>query len=221
MCSPRCGSRSRGRCHATNADPDRPGGAAALVALEFAELDRPARALAGALAALGYVLLAGFGVGAALLGSWWVSGVAGLVPEHPQTLETVFLTTSSGRMEGLSFTGPVAQWLDAFMYTADGGKRITFGMVLVPGVVLGAAWAAWRQGSFRWEGFSQTADLARHLVGAALMGIGGVSAMGCTFGQGLTGLSTLNWGSLVAVAAMVLGAVLALRVQWWLAERHG
>ncbi len=166
-------------------------------------------------------LLAGLGVGAALLGSWWVSGVAGLVPEHPQTLETVFLTTSSGRMEGLSFTGPVAQWLDAFMYTADGGKRITFGMVLVPGVVLGAAWAAWRQGSFRWEGFSQTADLARHLVGAALMGIGGVSAMGCTFGQGLTGLSTLNWGSLVAVAAMVLGAVMALRVQWWLAERHG
>lgn len=166
-------------------------------------------------------LLAGFGVGAALLAAWWVSGVAGLVPEHPQTLETVFLTTSSGRMEGLSFTGPVAQWLDAFMYTADGGKRVTFGMVLVPGVVLGAAGAAWRQGHFRWEGFSQTADLARHLVGAALMGIGGVSAMGCTFGQGLTGLSTLNWGSLVAVAAMVLGAVLALRVQWWLAERHG
>ena len=45
--------------------------------------------------------------------------------------------------------------------------------------------------------------------------------MGCTFGQGLTGLSTLNWGSLVAVAAMVGSAWLTLRVQWWLAERHG
>lgn len=169
----------------------------------------------------GHNLLAGLGVGAVLLLAWFVSGVVGLVPEHPDTLETVFLTTGSGRMEGLSFTGPVAQWLDAYAYMADGAKRITFGMALVPGVVLGAAWASLRQGSFRWEGFTQSADLARHLVGAVLMGFGGVSAMGCTFGQGLSGLSTLNWGSLLAVAAMVGGAVLTLGLQWWLAQRHG
>ena len=94
-------------------------------------------------------------------------------------------------------------------------------MALVPGVLIGAALSAWRSGEFRWEGFTRTSDLARHLIGAVLMGVGGVSAMGCTFGQGLTGLSTLNWGSLVAVAAIVVGAWLALRVQWWLAERHG
>lgn len=164
-------------------------------------------------------LLAGLGIGAILLSLWGISGVLGFVPEHPETLEPVFIGTASGRMEGLSFTGPVAQWLDVFMYLADGRKRISLGMVLVPGVVLGAALAAWRAGDFRWEGFTQTSDLARHLVGALMMGVGGVSAMGCTFGQGLTGLSTLNWGSVVAVAAMVLGAVLALRVQWWLAER--
>ena len=164
-------------------------------------------------------LLAGLGIGAILTALWWVSGVLGFVPEHPETLEPVFLATASGRMEGLSFTGPVAQWLDAFMYQADGRKRITLGMVLVPGVVIGAAWSAWRAAEFRWEGFTRTSDLSRHLVGAFLMGVGGVSAMGCTFGQGLTGLSTLNWGSLVAVSAMVAGAVLALRVQWWLAER--
>lgn len=70
------------------------------------------------------------------------------------------------------------------------------------------------------EGFTQTADLARHLLGAALMGFGGVCAMGCSFGQGLTGLSTLNWGSLLAAGAMVAGALLALRVQWWLAQRE-
>ena len=166
-------------------------------------------------------LLAGLGVGAVLLLSWVVSGVVAYVPEHPQTLESVFVATGSGRMEGLSLTGPVAQWLDAFMYLADSGKRITFGMALVPGVVLGAALSAWMSGHFRWEGFTQTADLARHLAGGVLMGFGGVSAMGCTFGQGLTGLSTLNWGSLVAVAAMVSGALAALRVQWWMAERHG
>ena len=164
-------------------------------------------------------LLGGLGVGSALLGAWGVSGVLGYVPEHPETLESVYLT-ASGRMEGLSFTGPLAQWLDALVYTADGGKRLSFGMVWVPGVVLGSAWAAWRTGQWRWEGFSQTADLARHLLGAALMGFGGVCAKGCTFGQGLSGLSTLNWGSLLAVAAMVLGAALALRLQWWLAQRE-
>ncbi len=166
-------------------------------------------------------LLAGVGVGAVLLVMWWISGVLGLVPEHPETLERVYLGTASGRMEGLSFTGPVAQWLDAFLYQADGARRITLGMVLVPGVVLGAALGAWRHGDLRWEGFTRTADLVRHLVGAMFMGIGGVSAMGCTFGQGLTGLSTLNWGSLLAAASIVVGAGLTLRVQWWLAERHG
>ncbi len=166
-------------------------------------------------------LLAGVGVGAVLLAMWWISGVLGLVPEHPETLERVYLGTASGRMEGLSFTGPVAQWLDAFLYQADGAGQITLGMALVPGVVLGATLSAWRHGDLRWEGFTRTADLVRHLVGALFMGVGGVSAMGCTFGQGLTGLSTLNWGSLLAVASIVTGAGLTLRVQWWLAERHG
>ena len=43
------------------------------------------------------------------------------------------------------------------------------------------------------------------------MGIGGVTAMGCTVGQGLSGLSTLALGSFIAVAGIVAGAVLALR----------
>ncbi len=166
-------------------------------------------------------LLGGLGVGGILLALWWVSGMLGMVSEHPETLERVFLATASGHMEGLSFTGPVAQWLDVFQYQADGRKRMTFGMALVPGVALGAGLSAWRSGQWRWEGFTRTPDLARHLVGAMLMGMGGVTAMGCTFGQGLTGLSTLNWGSLVAVAGIVGGATATLRVQWWLAERHG
>lgn len=166
-------------------------------------------------------LLAGIGVGGVLLALWWVSGVMGRVPEHPHTLEQVYLATGSGRIEGLSFTGPVGQWLDIFQYLADGRKRLTLGMVLVPGVLLGAALAAGRSGEWRWEGFTRTSDLARHLLGGVLMGVGGVSAMGCTFGQGLTGLSTLSWGSLVAVAAIAAGALGALRLQWWLAERDG
>ncbi|MEN9888948.1 MAG: hypothetical protein RL559_985 [Pseudomonadota bacterium] len=167
----------------------------------------------------GAPLQAGLGIGLVLLLAWWVSGVWGFVPEHPDTLDAVFVATGSGRMEGLSFTAPLAQWLDLFAHAADLGLRLTFGMALVPGVVLGAGLSAWLRGEWRWEGFSRTSDLARHLVGALLMGMGGVYAMGCSFGQGITGVSTLNWGSLLAVAAMVLGCWLTLRVQLWLAER--
>jgi uncharacterized membrane protein YedE/YeeE len=51
------------------------------------------------------------------------------------------------------------------------------------------------------------------------MGIGGVTAMGCTIGQGLSGLSTLSLTSFVAVAAIIAGAVAGLRFQFWRVER--
>jgi uncharacterized protein len=158
-------------------------------------------------------LFAGGGVGLIAVLLWWTSGVLAWVPEHPETLESVFLTTASGRMESMSFVGPVGFWLDAWLYYSDGTKRLSFGMAMLPGVVLGAAWSAWRSRTFRWEGFTQTADLVRHLLGGSLMGVGGVMAMGCTFGQGLSGLSTLSLGSLLATAGMVLGAVLTLKWQ--------
>lgn len=143
---------------------------------------------------------------------WWLSGVAGFVPEHPETLEAVFLTTASGRMESMSFTAPVAYALDAFVYFSDGSKRVNLGMALALGVLCGAWASAWQQGSLRWEGFTRIADLKQHLLGGALMGVGAVMAMGCSVGQGLSGLSTLSWGSLLAVAGIVVGAVLTL--QW-------
>ncbi len=154
----------------------------------------------------------GLGLGAVVVALWWVSGVLGFVPEHPETLEAVFLTTHSGRMEALSFTAPVAYWLDAFMYFSDGSKRLTLGMVTVLGLLAGAWLSAVHQGTFRWEGFSQRGDLVRHLLGGTLMGTGGVLAMGCTFGQGLSGLSTLSLGSLLSVLGIFAGTVAAL--QW-------
>ncbi|OYU32901.1 MAG: transporter [Comamonadaceae bacterium PBBC2] len=143
---------------------------------------------------------------------WWLSGVVGFVPEHPETLEAVFLTSASGRMESLSFTAPMAYTLDAFMYFSDGSKRVNLGMALAAGVLLGAWASAWQQGSLRWEGFTRISDLSLHLLGGALMGVGAVMAMGCSVGQGLSGLSTLSWASMLAVAGIVLGAVLTL--QW-------
>jgi uncharacterized protein len=89
----------------------------------------------------------------------------------------------------------------------------------VGGIPVGAALMAWREGSFRWEGFAGVSDLGLHLAGAVCMGVGGIVAMGCTVGQGITGMSTLSIGSGLAVAAMVAGAWLGLRYQEWRLDR--
>ena len=85
--------------------------------------------------------------------------------------------------------------------------------------MLGSAAYALYARNFRWEGFASLADLRNQLVGAVLMGFGGVSALGCTIGQGLSGVSTLAIGSFIAVAGIVAGAVATLRFLLWRAER--
>jgi hypothetical protein len=162
----------------------------------------------------------GAGVGAAVLVLWWLTGVRGHGLEHPETLEEFFVATGSGRMESYSFTAPVAMMLDAWMYFSDGTKRWTVGMLSLLGVLLGAHLHARWRGTFRWEGFVNRSDLVRHLVGGALMGFGGVTAMGCTFGQGLSGLSTLSWMSLLTLFSIGLGAGLTLFFQLRHMERQ-
>ena len=73
--------------------------------------------------------------------------------------------------------------------------------------------------NFRWEGFGGVEDVANHLVGAVLMGVGGVTAMGCTVGQGLSGISTLSITSFIAVAAILAGSVAAFKYQIWRLDR--
>lgn len=164
--------------------------------------------------------LAGVGVGACVTAMWWVTGHLGFVAEHPQTLEETFLATSSGRAEALSFVSPIAYTLDWLMFYSDRNKLLTVGIVSVAGVVAGSAVVALARRSFRWEGFGGTGDLGHHLAGAVLMGVGGVTAMGCSIGQGVSGISTLSLTSGLAVAAMIAGAATALRYQAWRLERQ-
>lgn len=165
------------------------------------------------------VLLAGAAVGAVIVAVWWVSGRLGHLAEHPQTLEEAFLATNSGRMESLTFVAPVAYTLDWLMLFSDRSKVLTVAIVTTVGVIVGSAAVALATRTFRWEGFGGTEDTANHLVGAVLMGAGGVTALGCTVGQGLSGISTLALGSFITVAAIMAGAVAALRYQVWRLDR--
>lgn len=167
----------------------------------------------------GDTLLGGLGIGAVIVAAWWVSGVLGHVAEHPQTLEEVFVATNTRSMESFTFVAPIAYTLDWLILYSDVNKVLSFGIASVVGVIVGSFAVAVATRRFRWEGFAGTEDTANHVVGAVLMGIGGVTAFGCTVGQGLSGLSTLSVGSFIAVAGIVGGAVAGLRYQTWRLER--
>jgi len=166
------------------------------------------------------VLAGGIGIGAVIVGAWWVSGRLGFVPEHPQTLEPVFIATNSQRMESFSFVAPLAYGVDWLLFFSDKSKLLTQGIVAAAGVVVGSALVTVVGRSFRWEAFRGVEDTANHLIGAVLMGVGGVTALGCTIGQGLSGISTLSIGSFIALAAILAGAVAALKWQVWRMERQ-
>lgn len=106
--------------------------------------------------------------------------------------------------ESLSFTSPAAETL--FWTIASSSIPAGFGTGLIGGVVAGAATLALISGRFRWQSFATPRETLRYLGGAALMGVGGVLAGGCTVGAGLAGVPTLSLSAIVALASIVAGA---------------
>ncbi|MBA2675490.1 YeeE/YedE family protein [Ramlibacter sp.] len=156
------------------------------------------------------VWLGGISVGLLLIAAVWLTGRIGFVAEHPETLEAAWLGTQSNRPEGLNFTAPLANTLDLLTLWTDKSMVPTFGVMLVLGVLLGSYASAVARREFRVEGFASPADVGAHVLGAAMMGFGGVTALGCSIGNGVTGLAWLSAGSFLAVAGIVGGARLAL-----------
>lgn len=160
-------------------------------------------------------------VGATVLGglvvaAWYLTGHLGY-GENPDTLETIYFATNTRTLESLSFVAPTAFSLEMLLLWTDASLKVTFGIATAVGVALGSWVYAIASGNFRWkdEGFSSFDDLRSQMLGAVLMGFGGVTALGCTVGQGLSGASTLAIGSFVAVFGIVAGAVATMKYQIW------
>ena len=128
-------------------------------------------------------LWAGLGCGSVIVAMWWLTGHVGLVEEHPLTLEPVYVATNSGRMESLSFVAPMAYVLDWLMFYSDKSKVLTLGVMIALGVISGSCISSLITRTFRLEGFGSVEDLGNHLLGGLLMGVGGVTAMGCKIGR--------------------------------------
>jgi uncharacterized membrane protein YedE/YeeE len=164
-------------------------------------------------------VLGGAVVGLTIVGGWYVTGHLGF-GENPQTLEDTFFGTNSRTIESLSYTAPVGYALELLLLWSDKSLTVTFGIAAVVGIMLGSFAYAMASRTFRWEGFAGAEDTANHVIGGILMGFGGVTALGCTVGQGLTGFSTLAVGSILAFFAIVAGAAATMNWQYWRISRE-
>ena len=143
-------------------------------------------------------ILSGLGVGLLVTIGWFATGVVGA-----DDFEPVALTS-------LSMISPLAESLQFLMiYTGD---EVRFSVALIGGILLGALVSSVIGGRFKLRGFSTQAAPLRYALGGLMMGFGGVTALGCSVGQGVSGIGTLSLTSLIAFASIVTGAIIAMRV---------
>ncbi|WP_018078323.1 YeeE/YedE family protein [Thiobacillus denitrificans] len=174
-------------------------------------------------------LLGGLVVGLAVLAAWYVTSNITVNADGEMMALQAYVQdwdlyapadavrpAAAGPLASQSFTfiNPMGQTLG---YVAGGFDRtlLTFGIMALAGVIAGSLLWALISRSFRIEWFASGRDFINHFIGAILMGFGGVLAMGCTIGQGITGFSTLALGSIFTFVAIVFGSAVTMKVQYY------
>lgn len=174
-------------------------------------------------------VLAGLVVGGAILLAWYITAnIKVTMGDETFSLRAVvqgwdFLmdspagkpaTAAPWSTQSFTFINPMGQTLG---YAALGFKynMLTFGIMSLLGVISGSFLWALVSKSFRIEWFVDAKDFFMHVIGAVLMGFGGVLAVGCTIGQAITGTSTLALGSMIAFAGIVFGSAMTMKIQYY------
>ena len=174
-------------------------------------------------------VFAGLMVGLAIVGAWYITSNAGVTADG----ETLSLSgyyeqwdmlaeseegkPAQGRPLGaqsFTFINPMGQTL-GYVVGGFNSSLLTFGIMALLGVIAGSLLWSIISRSFRIEWFNSFSDFLYHIIGAVLMGFGGVLAMGCTIGQAITGVSTLAVGSFLTFGAIVLGSALTMKIQYY------
>ncbi len=158
-------------------------------------------------------VLAGIVVGAAVIGAWYITGG----PMGQTWLEEVEFMDQrpiSVGVQSYTFINPMGEAL-AYVKGGADSLLVSFGLTALLGVIVGSFLYSIFTKKFRIEWFSSKQDVVNHLIGATLMGIGGVLSMGCTIGQGITGVSTLAIGSMMVLVSIILGSALTMKVQYY------
>jgi uncharacterized membrane protein YedE/YeeE len=164
-------------------------------------------------------ILGGVVVGLAVVAGWYITAGA-LGQEWKEFAEMSATPPSRVEVQSYTFISPMADSLHYLSDTKNLGL-INFGIMGFVGVIAGSALYAAVSRNNRLEWFANRTDFLNHVAGGALMGIGGVLAMGCTVGQAITGVSTLALGSIMAFGAIVAGSAATMKYQYWRMMREG
>lgn len=116
-------------------------------------------------------------------------------------------------IKSVSFTGSSADTLMGLINQPT--LPLSFDVGLVPGVFLGSLLAALVTREFQWQQFTRESGFARFLIGAVLMGFGGMLAGGCAVGAGVTGGAVLLITAWVTLFSMWIGS----GITDWLVDR--
>jgi uncharacterized membrane protein YedE/YeeE len=145
-------------------------------------------------------ILAGVVIGLIIPAGWYVTGVIGFDDFEPV------------RFESFTFVSPIGQGL-MYLLTFT-GSTINFGVAAIFGVIAGSFIYAIVTRRFVIETFTDKSDMLRHISGGIAMGFGGILGLGCTIGQGITGMSTLALGSLLTLVSIVFGSALTMKIEY-------
>ena len=158
-------------------------------------------------------ILGGAVVGLAVVAGWYITG-GPLGRAWKEFAEMAASVPSRVQTQSFTFVAPMGDTVRYLMHPTD-LLLINFGVVALTGVILGGFLYAAAARKFRVEHFLSFNDFATHVAGGMLMGVGGVLAMGCTIGQGVTGVSTLAIGSIIALFSIMLGAAATMKYLYW------
>lgn len=157
-------------------------------------------------------LIGGLTVGISVAAGWYITG-GPFGKEVLEAVEWMEQRPVGVGVQSLTFANPMGEFMSFGL--APSQLLITFGMVCAVGILIGSMLYAVIFGKFRMQSFASLKDAVNHIIGGVLMGTGGVLAMGCTIGQGVTGVSTLAVGSMLVLSFIILGSVLTMKIQYY------
>lgn len=174
-------------------------------------------------------ILGGLVVGLGVLAAWYITAALAVVSADGEMLSwTEYASAESWDMleddsdarpkdvgvQSFTFINPIGQTLRLALHSFD-EPFVTFGVMAVIGVIAGSFVWSLISRSFRIEWFVDFRDFLNHFIGAIFMGIGGVLGLGCTIGQGISGISTLALGSFLAFGGIVFGCAMTMKIQYY------
>ena len=158
-------------------------------------------------------LLGGFVVGIVVIIAWFLTG-SSLGQEWIETNNFLDTPLPGVGMQSFTFINPMGETI-IFLGNAADSFYLTFGVTALISVILGSFVYSITSNSFRLEWFASKQDFVRHMLGAVLIGIGGVLSLGCTIGQGVSGVSTLALGSFITLISIILGAAISMKIEYY------